>query len=59
MEFKLETMLSIISGMRSRYGELLMDEDVIENNNSKYYIRLKAKKEVLDNLMNEYNKRTK
>jgi hypothetical protein len=59
MEFNLETMLSIINGMRSAYGELIADEDVIENNSSVYYVRLEAKKEVLDNLMNEYNKRTK
>jgi len=59
MEFNLETMLSIINGMRSAYGGLIADEDVIENNSSVYYVRLEAKKEVLDNLMNEYNKRTK
>ena len=59
MEFNLETMLSIINGMRSAYGGLIADEDVIENNSSVYYVRLEAKKEVLDNLMNEYNKRMK
>lgn len=57
MEFNLETMLSIINGMRSAYSDLMTDEDV--NKDSKYYVRLKAKKEVLSDLMHEYNKRMK
>ena len=53
----IETILSLIETFKRTYSELMTDEDV--NKDSKYYVRLKAKKEVLSDLMNEYNKRTK
>jgi len=54
---EIETMLSLIETFKRTYSELMTDEDV--NKDSKYYIRLKAKKEVVSALINEYNKRTK